>query len=58
MGSNLERNARGDAYAHQLRGFVAAVRGGAPLITNEDSLMNMRAIDAVYRKAGLTPRGI
>jgi predicted dehydrogenase len=46
------------SYTHQLRQFAAAVRGeAAPLITLEDSLANMRLIDAVYRAAGLPVRG-
>jgi predicted dehydrogenase len=50
---------RGDAsYTHQLRAFVDAVRRGVPLPTGaEDAVANMRVIDAVYRAAGLLPRG-
>jgi predicted dehydrogenase len=51
---------RGDAtYTHQLRAFVAAVRGGPPVPTDpKDAIANMRVIDAVYRAAGLQPRGM
>jgi predicted dehydrogenase len=46
------------SYTHQLRQFAASVRGDAPpLVTLEDSLANMRLIDAVYRAAGLPLRG-
>ncbi len=49
----------GDAtYTHQLRAFVTAVRGGAPMVTDaRDAVANMRVIDAVYDKAGLKRRG-
>ncbi len=49
----------GDAtYTHQLRAFVEAVRGGAPMVTDaRDAVANMRVIDAVYEKAGLKRRG-
>ncbi|MFI5907884.1 Gfo/Idh/MocA family protein [Dactylosporangium sp. NPDC051541] len=45
-------------YRHQLRAFAAAVRDGGPNLTPpEDSVANMAVIDAVYRAAGLDPRG-
>ncbi|HXK23622.1 MAG TPA: Gfo/Idh/MocA family oxidoreductase [Myxococcota bacterium] len=49
----------GDAtYTHQLRHFVARVRGAPPGPTEaSDAVSNMRAIDAIYRAAGLSPRG-
>ncbi|WNG29933.1 Gfo/Idh/MocA family oxidoreductase [Cystobacter fuscus] len=44
-------------YTHQLRQFASVVRRDAtPLVTLEDSIANMRLIDAVYRAAGLEPR--
>lgn len=50
---------RGDTtYTHQLRAFVAAVRGGPPMLTGPDeAIANMRVIDAAYEKAGLRRRG-
>jgi predicted dehydrogenase len=50
---------RGDAtYTHQLHAFVSMVRGGPRMPTDEaDAIANVRAIDAVYRKAGLKLRG-
>jgi len=50
----------GDAtYTHQLRHFVARVRGAPPGPTEAgDGVANMRAIDAIYRGAGLPLRGI
>jgi predicted dehydrogenase len=50
---------RGDStYLCQLRAFVSAVRDGKPALTGpQDALRNMRAIDAVYRSAGLRLRG-
>ena len=45
------------SYAAQLQVFVDAVRSGAALLTGpEDSVANMRAIDAMYVAAGLQPR--
>ena len=45
-------------YRHQLLAFVDAVRTGRALPTmGADSIANMRLIDAVYRAAGLPPRG-
>ena len=42
---------------YQLGAFVAAVREGAPTLTPpEDSIANMRVIDAIYVAAGLAPR--
>ena len=57
-GTTTER-LKGDAtYTHQLRAFVAAVRGGPPLPTDAaHGVANMRVIDAIYEKAGLKPRG-
>jgi len=50
----------GDAtYTHQLRAFAAAVRSGRAVPTGPDgAIANMRVIDAVYRAAGLQPRGV
>jgi predicted dehydrogenase len=46
-------------YTHQLRAFIAAVRGEQPLATaGSDGILNMRLIDEVYRAAGLSPRGV
>lgn len=49
---------KGEAtYWYQLKAFAAAVREGAPILTPpSDSTANMRAVDAVYRAAGLEPR--
>lgn len=45
------------SYEAQLAAFVAAVREGAPVLTGpEDSVATMRAIDAMYVAAGLSPR--
>ena len=48
----------GSTYLHQLRAFAAAVTEGAPFPTTPaDAVANMRVIDAVYRAAGMEPRG-
>lgn len=45
-------------YERQLAAFVRAVRHGEPMLTGPDHFIpNMRVIDAIYRAAGLTPRG-
>ena len=45
-------------YVHQLRAVLAALADGIPLPTEgADTVANMVAIDAVYRAAGLKPRG-
>ncbi|MHA7860258.1 Gfo/Idh/MocA family protein [Tessaracoccus sp. Y36] len=45
------------SYAAQLAVFVDAVRNGTPVLTGpDDSVAMMRAIDAMYRAAGLEPR--
>ena len=56
-GTRRERIAGGSTYMHQLQAFVAAVRDGAPTLTPpEESVANMRVIDAAYRAAGMEPR--
>ncbi len=45
-------------YTYQLRAFVDAVRGQGKFQTDgADGVVSMRIIDAVYRAAGLPPRG-
>jgi predicted dehydrogenase len=45
-------------YRHQLEAFVAAVLDGEKQPTGgQDGIANMRVIDAIYRAAGLQPRG-
>jgi predicted dehydrogenase len=57
-GRSTAERVRGDAtYTHQLRAFAAALRDGTPLPTEgEDSIANMRVIDAIYSAAGLPLR--
>jgi predicted dehydrogenase len=57
-GKRSER-VRGEAtYTHQLRAFADTVRRGTPVPTGgRDGVANMRVIDAIYRAAGLPPRG-
>lgn len=46
-------------YLFQLRELVRCIREGAPVLTSaDDGVRNMSAIDAIYRKAGLEPRGM
>ncbi|MGE0666246.1 MAG: Gfo/Idh/MocA family protein [Sphingomonadales bacterium] len=45
-------------YDWQALGFAANVREGTPILTPADEgIANMRVIDAVYRAAGMKPRG-
>jgi predicted dehydrogenase len=45
-------------YDHQLDAFVASVLHGEEQPTGgEDGIANMRVIDAIYRAAGMQPRG-
>jgi predicted dehydrogenase len=50
----------GDTTFHyQLRHVLEVIAGrAAPLTGGDDAIGNMRAIDAVYRAAGLKPRGV
>lgn len=58
-GTRTERVNGEASYVHQLRAFVAHVRHGAPVPTGpEDSVANMRVIDAIYDRAGLRRRGL
>lgn len=46
------------SYSEQLDAFVAAVKDGGPVVTDPaDSVATMKVIDAMYRAAGLQPRG-
>jgi predicted dehydrogenase len=46
-------------FHHQLRHVLDCIAGRArPLTGGDDAIGNMRAIDAVYRAAGLRPRGL
>ena len=46
-------------YHHQLRHVVSVLTGDAqPLTGGADAIANMRIIDAVYRAAGMLPRGM
>lgn len=55
--TTVEVPAEPTSYAAQLAVFVDAVRNGTPVLTNpDDSVAEMRVIDAMYRAAGLEPR--
>ena len=54
----VHRLDRTSTYGFQARHLVEVVRDGATIRTpGEDGVANMAAIDAVYRAAGLNPRG-
>ncbi len=58
-GERTEQVEGRSTYEHQLDGFAAAVLDGAPAPTGgTDAVGNMRALDAIYRAAGLSPRGL
>ena len=50
----------GDTTFHyQLKHVIEVIKGRVqPLTGGDDAIGNMRAIDAVYRAAGLNPRGL
>lgn len=53
-----ETVARTSTYQHQLQAFSDAVLHGKSIITTaDDAVKNMRVVDAVYRAAGMQPRG-
>jgi predicted dehydrogenase len=53
-----EQFPRVPTYQYQLDAFAAAVLDGTPMLTPpSDSIANMAVIDAVYRAAGMQPRG-
>jgi predicted dehydrogenase len=57
-GKQVERVPGRSTYHHQLRHFVDSVREGAPVLTSAaDAIANMRVIDAIYTRAGLSVRG-
>lgn len=46
-------------FLFQLRHVIEVIEGrAAPLTGGDDAIGNMRAIDAIYRAAGLRPRGL
>jgi len=59
-GTTRREKVRGEAtYIGQLRAFTDAVIDGTPILTPpSEAVANMRVIDSVYQRAGLTPRGI
>jgi predicted dehydrogenase len=47
------------SYHFQLRHVLDLIHGRAqPLTGGDDAVNNMRAIDSIYRAAGLRPRGL
>lgn len=53
----VEHLGRRTSYTYQLEAFAAAVRDGAPLVTDVDfSIANMTMVDAAYVAAGMQPR--
>jgi predicted dehydrogenase len=62
LGASSDRVAPacGETTFHfQLRHVIEVIEGRAePLTGGDDAIGNMRAIDAVYRAAGMRPRGL
>lgn len=57
-GVRSEKFTKRPTYEFQMRAFVDAVRGRAPISSDgEEGVKNMQVIDAIYTAAGLTPRG-
>ncbi len=58
-GVKTEKFEKTPTYDYQMRAFVAAVRGQTPFPSDgREGIRNMQVIDAVYRAAGLHPRGL
>lgn len=58
-GETTSETVDGDTtYHHQLDHMLDVLNGAAPLTGGADALAQMRAIDAIYRAAGMTPRGM
>ena len=57
-GRSTERVPGPSSYEAQLQAFAEAIRSGQPPITDgHEGIQNMKILDAVYQKAGLSPRG-
>ena len=55
--TRVEELGRTSSFIYQMRAFADSVRNGAPYVTTTASaLTDMRAIDAAYDLAGLSPR--
>ncbi len=53
----VEHLGKRTSYTYQLEAFAAAVRSGAPVVTDVDfSMANMTLVDAAYVMAGMEPR--
>jgi predicted dehydrogenase len=53
----VEHLGRRSSYTYQLEAFAAAIRSGAPVLTDAAwSVGTMELVDAAYRAAGLEPR--
>ena len=53
----VEHLGRRTSYTYQLEAFAAAVREGAPVVTDIDfSVATMAMVDAAYVLAGMEPR--
>jgi predicted dehydrogenase len=54
----VEKFSKRPTYEFQLEAFCNAIQTGAPILTPpSDAVANMRVIDAIYRAAGMQPRG-
>lgn len=55
--THIEELGRRSSYTYQLDAFAGLLRAGIPMATDAaDAVVNMRMIDAVYRKVGFGPR--
>jgi predicted dehydrogenase len=51
--------AKRSTHAHQLDAFVSAILDGGPVLTPpQNAVANLTVIDAIYRAANLSPRGV
>ena len=57
-GTRIERTERRSTYSYQLQAFRDAIQGDRPVETGvEAAVEHMRTLDAIYRRAGVRPRG-
>lgn len=53
----VERTGTKASYTYQLEAFTAAIRTGAPMLTDtDDAVATMELIDSCYRSLGMPPR--
>ena len=58
-GRTMIENFAGTSYTYQLAALARTLQDGDPFLVDiDDAVANAELIDEVYRRAGLTPRGL